>query len=149
MNVVEGDVDFYDFQVSHTLHACDDVLAYLGGNVGDGEPVVHDDREVDGGLPLADLDPDAAGDARATAGTISRAAPIEREILPPRVWTPGTSRAAVPAIFSTTPSAMAVLPRMPGAVPGPVSWACSTVSLCGRDARGSLVGIAVLVGCVT
>lgn len=36
----------------------------------------------------------------------------------PAEWTPGTSRAATPAIFATTPSAMVVLPRA-GRRPGP------------------------------
>jgi hypothetical protein len=38
----------------------------------------------------------------------------------PRLWTPGTSRAAMPAIFSTTSSAMLVRPRLSGATEVPL-----------------------------
>lgn len=47
-------------------------------------------------------------------GTRSRTAPMLRVNPPPNALIPGTSRAAIPAIFSTTPSAMVVRPRLAG-----------------------------------
>ena len=41
---------------------------------------------------------------------VSRTAPTARDAPPPMVWTPSTSRAAMPAMTATTESAMVVLP---------------------------------------
>ena len=53
VHVVDGDVDFGDLQAGHLLDRCHHVAADAVGQVGDRDPVVGDDVDVDGGLLLA------------------------------------------------------------------------------------------------
>ena len=56
LDVVDGDVHFHDFQAGHPLYRLLDVALDAAAEVGDADPVVDDDVEVDGGLRFADLD---------------------------------------------------------------------------------------------
>ncbi|SNQ51598.1 hypothetical protein FRACA_760007 [Frankia canadensis] len=63
VDVVDRDVDLGDLQAGHSLHGGHDVAADRLGEVHDRDPVVAHHVQVDGGLPFADLDRDAPGDA--------------------------------------------------------------------------------------
>src|SRR5690606_37433368 len=58
MHVVDRHIDLDDLKARGALHGRDDVLADVVRHIGDRDPVLDDEVEIDGRLALADLDLD-------------------------------------------------------------------------------------------
>jgi len=65
VDVIDRDVHLHNLQAGHPLQARDDVAPDAGREVDNGDAVLDDEVDVDGGLCLADLDGDALRDVRA------------------------------------------------------------------------------------
>ena len=110
MDVGDVDVHFDDLQAGGSFDLVDDVAANVVADVEDGVAILDDDGDINGGLGFALVDGDAAGDVGLGGGdAVGDGAEARRTALP-MPYTPGTWRAAMPAILATTFSSMVVVP---------------------------------------
>src|SRR6202034_1523498 len=78
VDIVHGDVDLDHAQAGHPLDRLLDVALNAAAQLGDAHAVLDHDVEVDRGLALADLDPDALAEARPGAAGDALAEGAER-----------------------------------------------------------------------